>query len=101
MKLIDKDAVVAEIDRLLHENIDYSDGNPYYGGATVAYNKIRTFLDTLEVKKVDLEKKFFQWWKDERAKDYHVDILYEKYPNVSMKLARHFFELGLKTQMRE
>lgn len=50
---------------------------------------------SIELKEVDLKKEFFQWWKDERAKDYNVDILYERYSNVSMKLAKYFFELGM------
>ena len=96
MKLIDKDTLVAEIESLLdkgryHEEYDcaYRDGN---NGALYA---LKDKLDTLEVKEVDLEKEFSQWWKGERAKDYNVDILYERYSNVSIKLAKHFFELGM------
>ena len=43
----------------------------------------------------DLKKEFSQWWKDERTKDYNANILYEKYSNTSMKLVKHFFELGV------
>lgn len=97
---IDKAAVMAEIERRKKELIELS--NDFENRwACRTLDNILSFLDTLEVKEVDLERKFSQWWKDERAKNYNVDILYEKYPNVSMKLARHFFELGLKTQMKE
>ena len=91
MKLINKAAVIAEIERL---DALYHTSNDL--GGKLFIEGLSSFLNTLEVKKVDLEKEFSQWWKDERAKDYNVDILYERYPNVSMKLARHFFELGLK-----
>ena len=53
------------------------------------------------MKEVDLKTEFSQWWKGEREKDYNVDILYERYSNVSMKLAKHFFELGIKAQKGE
>lgn len=59
MKLIDKDAVLAEIENLLdkgkyHEEYDcaYRDGN---NGALYA---LKGKLDTLEVKEVELDKPF-------------------------------------------
>lgn len=91
---IDKDAVIAWAkETYLCENASMI--------RKVCFKQLVEHLDTLEVKEVDLEKEFSQWWKCERAKDYNVDILYERYPNVSMKLARHFFELGLKAQKGE
>ena len=60
--LIDKDALVAEIERLKEENkptskpiCDYIKGGIY--GFDLAIEKTLSILDTLEVKEVDLEKK--------------------------------------------
>ena len=62
MKLIDKDAVLAEIESLLdkgkyHEEYDcaYRDGN---NGALYA---LKGRINTLEVKEVDLEKESLTW----------------------------------------
>ena len=50
--LIDKDAVVAEIERLYekHSSKEYRDE------AALVLEDLEDFLDTLEVKEVDLEK---------------------------------------------
>ena len=105
--LIDKDALVAEIDERIKAWKEYYDDMrniECYTLASGVYLRIdelenfKRFLNTLEVKEVDLEKEFSQWWKCERAKDYTVDILYERYSNVSMKLAKHFFKLGVKAK---
>lgn len=105
MKLIPKDAVLAEIEKIIADETEsikcferrrnvseVQRSNARIGVLT----HLRSRLNTLEVKEVDLKKEFSQWWKSERAKDYNVDVLYEMYSNVSMKLAKHFFELGLK-----
>lgn len=96
---IDKDALVAELKKRISDY--WSDSENTMGIYPYALEEVIKYADTLEVKEVDLKKEFSQWWKGERAKDYNVDILYERYPNVSMKLARHFFELGLNAQKRE
>lgn len=56
MKLIDKDALVAEIERMLHETVNNTDGSPYYGGRAGAFTAILSFLGTLEVKEVIAEQ---------------------------------------------
>lgn len=59
------------------------------------YNKILSFLDTLEVKEVDLDKEY---------KDFvEEDHVYNKLVNgiVGKAIAKHFFELGLKAQKGE
>lgn len=53
MKLIDKDALVAEIERMLHETVNNTDGSPYYGGRAGAFTAILSFINTLEVKEVN------------------------------------------------
>ena len=61
MKLIDKDKIIAEIERLRKE-----DGNPYFQSETAdkyyargvhfTCDRLVNFLNTLEVKEVNLEK---------------------------------------------
>lgn len=111
MKLIDKDAVMAEIERRIadnkkdierasHKNLeDYFEG---YEDALVLFKE--KFLDTTEVKEVDLEKHL-----KEDIEDVFFDL-----DGVAVKgathyltvedvkdIAKHFFELGLKAQKGE
>ena len=90
--LIDKDALVAEIENLIdkgryHEEYDcaYRDGN---NGALYA---LKNKLDTLEVKVVDLEKEI-EFIKGDYEQ---VDVAWN---NDFDYIARHFFELGLNAQ---
>ena len=89
--LIDKSALVAEIERRKKE---WS-----YGGSTEAkykveaYNELIEWLDTLEVKEVDLEKEYEEFVVD--------DPIFGKFITndiVGMEVAKHFFELGIKAQ---
>lgn len=85
---IDKSALEAEIKknlRFIPEHVTAFDE-----GEEHAYHKILSFIDTLEVKEVDLEKEF-----DKCCENYIFDDECEVYT------ARHFFELGLKIQKGE
>ena len=64
---------------------------------------ILSLIDYLQQKQpvVNLDKEFTSWWLKEKDHDYQVDLLYERYPMVSKKLARHFFELGLNARKEE
>ncbi|MBQ4010723.1 MAG: hypothetical protein II604_08460 [Bacteroidales bacterium] len=102
MKLIDKDALVAEIDRkinILEKNRGYTG---VFGDAQLdAYDNMKTFVDTLEVKEVDLEKEIKEEYLKRRCyggKDNMIVILSEPKFNT---IAKHFFELGLKAQKKE
>lgn len=54
-------------------------------GKYTALESFKNYLDTLEVKEVDLEKEYDRYYEQER--------------NIqTFKLAKHFFELGLKSQ---
>ena len=88
---IDKFAVVSEINRVL----DSYDPNEITSGR-YALVKLRKFLNTLEVKKVDFEKKFDDYTKDIMA----CDVQFEPFTHL-YNCARHFYELGLKTQKGE
>lgn len=100
MKLIDKDAVAAEINRRIadnkkeiertsHKNLeDYFEG---YEDALVLFKQ--QFLDTLEVKEVNFDGAV------ERYINQHGSEL-NGYFDIR-KIAKHFFELGLKAQKGE
>ena len=96
---IDKSALVAEIERKIRTEQGYSLGDAECGYRDCA-REILSFLDTLAVKDVDLEKEIQQ----------HInDCLNIKFPTTDIKLiakdveytARKFFELGLKAQKGE
>ena len=100
MELIDKSTLVAEIEG---ERKHYLDKEEYDFGWNNALDKILSFLDTLETKKVDLEKEVINWW-NENYKNLNSDYEFEKYNghyminSTIMSFAKHFFELGLKAK---
>lgn len=77
---IDKAAIIAEIERL--DNFWHLSKN---AGGQAFVERLLSFLDTLEVKEVDLEKEF-----DKCCEDYIFDDEWDVY------IAKHFFKLGLK-----
>lgn len=90
---IPKAAVVAEIKRRIEINNTcqkISGGNEFYRGAIDEAKEILSFLDTLEVKEVDLEKEIDNYlstyWNEEREKLLHPFL---------KKMCVHFFELGM------
>lgn len=87
MKLIDKSAVVAEINRVLNSY----DPNEITSGR-YALVHLCDFLDTLEVKEVDLEKEIRRYRMNNPIIGHREKSLYDYMTNV----AKHFFELGLK-----
>ena len=104
MKLIDKSALTANVEKRIKINKACMLGLrnlDYYKGKVDALNDVLSLLNTLEVKEVkevkevDLENEFFNWYNEEKNRDYNASILYEKYSTISKTLAKHFFELGL------
>ena len=96
--LIDKAAVVAEIERRKHkllDNIICESDKEWVVRTAHQLNRIILFLDTLEVKEVDLEKEIEEYCKSEQFKESLGTV------KVTNLLAKHFFELGLKTQKGE
>ena len=86
--LIDKSALVAEIKHHLQFTPEHT--NAFIEGEEHAYRTILSFLDTLEVKEVDINKEISQF----------IDAKFEK-ATIGHKLslrriAKHFFELGFK-----
>ena len=97
MKLIDKDALVAEIERRIKTNKECMLGLrnlDYYQGKVDALNDTISFLDALEVKEVDLEKYYHEFLQKEWFGNSHVRTVSE----MMAFTAKHFFELGLKAQ---
>lgn len=99
--LIDKAALVAEIVKLqlctMDEHMNFYSTEAQ--GEYTALSKLESFLDTLEVKEVDLEKEIaFQW----EGCDCDDINLYAKVSNEQFKaIAKHFFKLGLKAMKGE
>ena len=101
MKLIEKDALLAEIDR----RIKVLQKNPYENHKTICHlDSLKQSIDTLEVKEVDLEKHL-----KEDIEDVFFDL-----NGVAVKgathyltvedvkdIAKHFYELGLKAQITQ
>ena len=86
MKLIDKDALVAEIEKRNEE----SWLGHYTKEKGIAFDiteDILSFIDTLEVKEVDLEKELDSMITPELKK-------YKALPSL-IDVAKHFFELGM------
>lgn len=81
---IDKAAVVAEIERRIKEVSQIGKAS-YEIGLCDAYKIVLRFLDTLEVKEVNLDGEIDLW-----VRNLH------RVPNFEElnKFARHFFELG-------
>ena len=95
MKLIDKDKVVAELERRIGELFTL-DKASYEIGLYDAYKIILSFLDTLEVKEVDLEKEFYDFLDTLIGKDNgHLS------EDELFRIAEYFFELGLKAKKGE
>ncbi len=92
MKLIDKDALVAEIERRkkYFENIQMI--KPVYESNIEDFNELLSFLDTLEVKEVDL--------KDEASIRDELLKYLGSYSSRDFAIAKHFFELGLKVAQK-
>ena len=83
MKLIDKDKVVEEINRVL----DSFDPNEITSGRYELV-KLRNFLDTLEVKEVDLDFEQELYKAFGQVKDF----------TLGMRIAKHFYKLGLNAK---
>lgn len=101
MKLIDKDRVAAEIEKMVKRLEDAFD-NPSFASyeanliAKGGYRKLKdilSLLDTFETKKVDLEKEFYDFLDTLIGKDNgHLS------EDELFRIAEYFYELGLNTQ---
>ena len=87
--LIDKDALVAEIERRIKRFREEKDSVSIV--KTNTYKGILSFIDSLEEKEVDLEKEVNDY-------GYHYDYVSLADRKELVDFAKHFFELGLNTQ---
>ena len=91
MKLIDKDALVAEIGKLQgvlqDPAMNRESMRDYAHGGNKIIKEILSFINSLEVKEVDLIKEVAYWKIDHQV--YGMDETFYDF-------AKHFFELGLK-----
>ena len=90
--LIDKDALVAEIERraafFMKESKKKTTSDD--SSCAVALYGLLSFINTLEVKEVDLEKEIANQYES----NYEDYLTYEEFADI----AKHFFELGLKAK---
>ena len=100
---IDKTALVAEIKRRIESN-----AKERYFGILLEDNYFLDFLNTLEVKEVDLEEEINNYFN--RISHFGKIHLTPEYDNIKVStmtidgfasIAKHFFELGLKAQKGE
>lgn len=97
MKLIDKSALVAEITKRAKEGEIAGRDFPSSAifGLTRAYKNVLSFLDTLEVKDVDLEKEIKDYFNNQPIITRSKGIDYQLIPS-GEEIAKHFFELGIQ-----
>ena len=95
MKLIDKDVLATKIENRIKETKSIrSMVDPFWEGQISAFDSVLKILDTIEVKKMDLD--YIKKELDELIKihkpngDFGWGTLYN--------VATHFFELGLKAK---
>lgn len=91
--LIDKDALVAEIERL-RKNQVFDDRHSQ--GVLDGLHAIEKFIDILEVKEVDLESEMDKYFETMEVLE-HENIFEVTF----QRIAKHFFELGLKTRLNK
>ena len=105
--LIDKDALVAEIENLNNTYKKCLTYNSYEeglkDGRLIGYKDSLHKINSIEVKEVDLEKELIEWHKEHFNKDGTFIGMSGFYltNNSQMDIAKHFFELGLKAQKEE
>ena len=107
MKLIDKDALVAEIEKLMDELYDKLPNASKVENGTITASEIcntgkytalesfKKYIDTLEVKEVDLNKEIKNVQRKYKTIDEYEDYPCTMYANDIEWIAKHFFELGL------
>lgn len=97
MKLIDKDTVIAEIEKAIDETAPSHDQQcQYEDGYYCGLYKAESIIDALEVKEVDLKKEFYNYTKNILA----CDVQFEPFTHL-YNCAKYFYELGLKSKKNE
>lgn len=109
MKLIDKDKIVAEIEKRRKEAELNCGGYKSYdehrcNACTVDfYEEFLEILDTTETKEVNIEKEVIDWW-NEYYGSIKKNYTFEGYTghyfenSTLIEFAKHFYKLGLNTK---
>jgi hypothetical protein len=94
MELINKDAIVAEIKKRIkyYQTKNQKWGVAGYAGRVAEGEEILDYINTLEVKEVDLTNEVSKWLEENCDNTGYFNQL---------EFARYFFELGLKVQKGE
>lgn len=96
--LIDKAALVAEIERLRALLPDAKDCNylqlEFARGQQDAFTDFEEFVNSLEVKEVDLEKEIKNYFNNQPIITRSKGVDYQLIPS-GEEIAKHFFELGV------
>lgn len=95
---IDKAVVVAEIERrrkAIPKEEDDKRLKAVYGNEAFVLTDLLSFIDTLEVKEVGLDREIDRVWKE------NSDSIPPENWIEFKNIAKHFFELGLKAQKGE
>ena len=93
---IDKDALIVEIEKRIKETESMKPKfDQFWAGQISAFKGILKILDTLEVKEVDLREEIDVYF--QKNKNGYNGLLICKKEDFSV-IAKHFFELGLKTK---
>ena len=93
---IDKSEVIEWVKKQKATNKALMDDSPYHNGLTDSLDELLSFLDTLKVKEVDLEKEFDNYAKDILA----CDVQFQPFTHL-YNCAKYFYELGIKAQKGE
>lgn len=107
MNYIDKDRIVAEIEKWQDEIKKGIFSIPLTGSdrAYAAYEyeilgKVKSVIDTIKVKEVDLEKEIMDYFDNQPIVTRSGGVAYQLIPSAET-IAKHFFALGLKAQKGE
>ena len=89
MKLIDEDALIAEIEKLdaLYHTSENLSGDLFIQG-------LFCFIDTTEMKKLDLDKEIKDYFDSQPIITRYKGVDYKLIPS-GENIAKHFFELGM------
>lgn len=100
-RLIDKSDLIAEIEKRIKGLKDcHADTVAGYAGEISGLERLLSFINTLEVKDVDLEAELNTWrhnhfhgQRDDKGANGEYLTRYSQ-----LEIAEHFYELGLKTK---
>lgn len=100
MKLIDKDKVVEEIERIKKEECPT---DTYEGRCKMLwFEQFSSFLDTLEVKEVNCEREIgiYTTKKLSKKRNHSTGVFHLTQTDIN-SIAKHFFELGINAKKGE